>query len=352
LQSDGTLWSWGRNDFGQLGLSNTTNRSSPEQVGSLLWKKIENHKAFSSFVIQSNGTLWAWGRNTNGTLGLGNLVDTSSPIQVGSANNWSQVTGGMGFVYGFSLGVQSNGTLFGWGSNFYGAPYVSGSIPTKISLYDLTTQRIPNRIGNENYWAFYGGTTSISGDAISNNIIKISNVIAGNIGNTIFANDIIEFSATNNTRAYSTITNVDWANNLIYMQDNVFLTFANVAFASKSASSNIININTLTGQYDGNFRNLTRSNNIFFVGDSVSLNNDGGNYIITKVFANGNFSVSDQYGFLPSGPIANTRITVNKNANTQSVMIYGSVGQYDTPQLVTENEEPLLTESGLFILIG
>ena len=50
---------------------------------------------------------------------------------------------------------------------------------------------------------------------ISNNIIKLTNVISGNIGNTIFANDIIEFSATNNIRAYSTITNVDCANNQI-----------------------------------------------------------------------------------------------------------------------------------------
>jgi hypothetical protein len=183
---------------------------------------------------------------------------------------------------------------------------------------------------------------------ISNNIIKLTNVIAGNIGNTIFANDFIEFTATNNIRAYSTITNVDWSNNQIYMQDNVFLTFANVAFASISSSSNVININTLTGQYNGNFRDLTPANNIFFVGDTISLNNGGTFYTITKRFANGNFSINNS----SLGPIANTRITVNKNANTQSVMIYGEIGQYDTPQLVTENGESLMTENDLFILIG
>ena len=187
-----------------------------------------------------------------------------------------------------------------------------------------------------------------SSSTISNNIIKLTNVIAGNIGNTIFANDIIEFSATNNIRAYSTITNVDWSNNQIYMEDNVFLTFANVAFASVNATSNIININTLTGQYDGNFRELTQSNNIFFVGDTISLNNGGTFYTITKRFANGNFSINNS----SLGPIANTRITVNKNANTQSVMIYGDVGLYNTPELVTEDGYSLLTESGLFILIG
>jgi len=183
---------------------------------------------------------------------------------------------------------------------------------------------------------------------ISNNIIKFTNVISGNIGNTIFANDIIEFTATNNIRAYSTITNVDWSNNQIYMLDNVFLTFANVAFASIGSSSNVININTLTGQYNGNFRDLAPANNIFFVGDTISLNNGGTFYTITKRFANGNFSINNS----SLGPIANTRITVNKSANTQSVMIYGVIGQYDTPQLVTENEESLMTENDLFILIG
>lgn len=187
-----------------------------------------------------------------------------------------------------------------------------------------------------------------SSTTISNNIIKLTNVISGNIGNTIFANDIIEFSATNNIRAYSTITNVDWSNNQIYMADNVFLTFANVAFASVNATSNIINITTLTGQYDGKFRELTPANSIFFVGDSISLNNGGTFYTVTKIFANGNFSISNN----SLGPITNTRITVNKNANTQSVMIYGDVGLYDTPQLVTENGESLMTENDLFILIG
>ena len=185
---------------------------------------------------------------------------------------------------------------------------------------------------------------------ISNNIIKFTNVISGNIGNTIFANDIIEFTATNNIRAYSTITRVDWSNNQVYMQDNVFLTFANVAFASIGSSSNVININILTGQYDGNFGTLsalTPANSFINVGDTVSFNG-GTYYTVTKFFANGNFSINNS----SLGPVANTRITVNKNANTQSVMIYGDVGLYDYPQLTTELGDSLLTEAGNYILIG
>jgi hypothetical protein len=130
---------------------------------------------------------------------------------------------------------------------------------------------------------------------ISNNIIKFTNVISGNIGNTIFANDVIEFTATNNIRAYSTITRVDWSNNQVYMRDNVYLTFANVAYGYVSANSNVINITTLTGQYDGNFGTLeplTPANSFINVGDTVSFNSNTTFYTVTKFFANGNFSIN------------------------------------------------------------
>jgi hypothetical protein len=197
--------------------------------------------------------------------------------------------------------------------------------------------------------AFATLNVSTSSTTISNNMIKLTGVISGNIGNTIFANDWIEFTSTNNTNAYSVITSVDWQSNTIYMADNVFLTFANVAFATVNASSNIINITTMTGQFDGNFgtfTNITRSNNIIFVGDSVSLNNGGTYYAVTKVFANGNFSINNS----SLGPIANTRITVNKNANTQSVIIYGDVLYYN-PGLVTENGYLVIGENGDYLHI-
>jgi hypothetical protein len=50
--------------------------------------------------------------------------------------------------------------------------------------------------------------------------------------------------------------------------------------------------------------------------------------------------------------LENVRITVNKNANTQSVMIYGDVGLYEYPQITTELGDSLLTEVGAYLLIG
>ena len=182
---------------------------------------------------------------------------------------------------------------------------------------------------------------------ISTNIIKVNNVISGNIGNTILANDYIKLDASNNVKVYSLITDVDYVNNKLTIDDNVFLTFANVGFGYANASSNVINITSVTGQYDGNFDRKTPANNIIYAGDSVSLNG-GPYYTVTRVFANGNISVANS-SFGPSG---NSRITVNKNANTQSALIYGQVFVYDYPLLATETGNEIITEQGTYLIIG
>ena len=87
LKSDGTLWAWGNNSSGQLGLGDTTNRNTPTQVGSdTHWQSItagDNH----TLAIKQDGTLSAWGWNVLGQLGLGDTTDRNTPIQVGSHTN-------------------------------------------------------------------------------------------------------------------------------------------------------------------------------------------------------------------------------------------------------------------------
>lgn len=182
---------------------------------------------------------------------------------------------------------------------------------------------------------------------LNTNIVHITNDISGNIGNTIFANDVIKFTATNNIRAYSVITEVDYANNQLILQDYTFVLFPNVAIGSAQASSNVINITSVTGQFDGKFDTLTPANSIIFVGDRVSLNN-GPYYTVTAVSNSTSIVVANN----SFGPIENARITVDKSANTQDVMIYGVVGTYEFPELLTENGYILITESGITILAG
>ena len=123
-----------------------------------------------------------------------------------------------------------------------------------------------------------------------------------------------------------------------------------MAFGYSNASSNVINITSVTGQYDGNFGSLnamTPANSIIYVGDTVSLNGSP-YYKVTRVYANGNISVNNS----SFGPTGNSLITVNKNANTQSVIICGVVGLYDYPLLITESGDFILNEQNSYLRIG
>ena len=95
LKVDGTLWAWGTNSNGQLGLGDVTNRSSPVQIGLLNnWKQCYPNGTVHTIALKVDGTLWAWGNNANGQLGLNDVVHRSSPVQVGSLTNWKSVTAG------------------------------------------------------------------------------------------------------------------------------------------------------------------------------------------------------------------------------------------------------------------
>jgi len=119
FQSTG-LYGWGQNQFGQLGLNDLTNRYSPTQISSLNWKKISSNSWYGSVAaIKDDGTLWTWGANTYGALGLSHVTDRSSPTQVGSSDtdSWKQISVGSP---GFCIAIKTSGTLWAWGANSYG----------------------------------------------------------------------------------------------------------------------------------------------------------------------------------------------------------------------------------------
>jgi alpha-tubulin suppressor-like RCC1 family protein len=110
IASDGTLWSWGDNTHGSLGLGDNLPRSIPTQVGTATWTEVS--AGFdTAFAIKSDGTLWAWGGNSMGQLGDGTTVDTNTPHQVGTGNGWTSIAGG----FWLAVGIQG-GALYQWGS--------------------------------------------------------------------------------------------------------------------------------------------------------------------------------------------------------------------------------------------
>ena len=122
VKPNGTLWSWGSNNYGALGIGASDGECSPVQVGSLTdWSTVSsmgNHK--SVLAIKTNGTLWAWGNNNKGQLGLGNTTNYSSPVQVGSLTNWKEVSVGGESGQGMTLASKTDGTFWAWGEGGQG----------------------------------------------------------------------------------------------------------------------------------------------------------------------------------------------------------------------------------------
>ena len=164
MKSDGTVWTWGYNAYGQLGDGTTTNRLVPTQVpgvtGALLVGAGSTHtligtatgvlavgyngygqlgdgtntqrlspvtvpgvpKALSlgagashSVVVATDGTLWAWGYNGNGALGDGTTGSRNSPLHLTTITGVSKVA-----ASNHTLALKTDGTVWSWGYNAYG----------------------------------------------------------------------------------------------------------------------------------------------------------------------------------------------------------------------------------------
>lgn len=139
IKTDGTLWAWGTNTGGVLGTGTTASfLSVPTQVGTATnWQSIVarfNH----SLALKSDGSLWAWGKNANGQLGDNTTVDKSTPSQVGTATNWQSISGG----YNSSMAIKTDGTLWTWGYN------ASGTLGDGTTTHRYT----PTQIGTDSNW--------------------------------------------------------------------------------------------------------------------------------------------------------------------------------------------------------
>lgn len=144
LRADGSLWTWGSNEFGQLGDGTTNDRSYPARVGSDKWASIAAGYSHT-FAIRSDGTLWAWGRNNSGQLGDGTRDTRLSPVQIGT-DTWVNVSGGPMH----SLGVTSDGSLWSWGWN------VTGQLGTGSTG---TFTKLPGRVGMDTDWVSVSAAT-------------------------------------------------------------------------------------------------------------------------------------------------------------------------------------------------
>ena len=137
IKSDGTLWSWGLNDDGQLGDGTTNSSSIPvqESTHSTDWSVVEGKIRFTA-AIKADGTLWAWGDNSEGNLGDGTQNDSSVPIKEPTgATDWAYVAIGHGYV----TAMKTDGTIWTWGFDDDGVlgngdPTDDVPVPTMIDI--------------------------------------------------------------------------------------------------------------------------------------------------------------------------------------------------------------------------
>lgn len=155
IQSDGTLWAWGYNSRGQLGDGTLINKSIPVQIGTATdWVSIASG-GYHTLAIKNDGTLWTWGDNFYGQLGDGTTIAVSSPIQIGTATNWKSVTAGTNH----SIALKTDGTLWTWGNNGWG----------QLGNGTTNQKNIPTQVGTEANWksvktGMYGSTLAIKSD--------------------------------------------------------------------------------------------------------------------------------------------------------------------------------------------
>lgn len=114
LRQDGTVWTWGANENGQLGIGTTTNVNAPAQVAGLSGiKAISGGLAYHGMALSENGTVWTWGKNDNGELGNGTTIQQNAPVMVTGLSDVKAIAAG-GY---YSLALKSDGTVWAWGVN-------------------------------------------------------------------------------------------------------------------------------------------------------------------------------------------------------------------------------------------
>ena len=141
IKNNGTLWSWGSNSKGNLGIGSTALYSLvPVQVGTSQWKMVKAG-SHHSVGIKLDGTLWAWGGNEDATVGDDTFLDRAVPVLISSNTNWKMVSCNLTR----NIAVKTDGTIWVWGMN-------SPNLGVPGMLSDVPYIKVPSQVGTDTDW--------------------------------------------------------------------------------------------------------------------------------------------------------------------------------------------------------
>jgi alpha-tubulin suppressor-like RCC1 family protein len=133
-KNDGTVWSWGYGSWGALGDGTATSRPTPVQVNGLSGITAVSVGAMHSLALRNDGTVWAWGWNGVGQIGDGTTTQRYTPIQINGLTGITAIATG----YDHSLALRNDGTVWAWGSNTSG--YLGdGTTTNRLSPVQITS---------------------------------------------------------------------------------------------------------------------------------------------------------------------------------------------------------------------
>ena len=119
LDKSGTVWAFGQNYWGQLGVATTQNKSTPTALAGISHVTDIDAGSSVSYAVTGDGKVWGWGRNKYGELGNAVPRDNnphSTPVEIPGISNAVQVEAG----YRYALALLKDGTVMAWGRNkFY-----------------------------------------------------------------------------------------------------------------------------------------------------------------------------------------------------------------------------------------
>ena len=206
LKSDGTVWTWGWNVFGQLGNGTTNDSWTPTQAGLTAVPPLTSvtklgGRPYFTLAVKADGTIWAWGMNRYGQMGNGTVnpltgPQVTVPVMVsnsgpgGPINNPRQVTCG----YQFGAALTTNGTVWTWGSGSHGelgngttgSSYTPAQVPglTNITAISAGWFHILALRADGTVWDWGNNSNGELGDGTAVNrpnpvqVLNVSNIVS------------------------------------------------------------------------------------------------------------------------------------------------------------------------------